>query len=133
MVFVGISTVSLTIATYFALLGGWMVLPFSGAELLLLGGCLYFSLRQCSVCEIVIITEQCIRIEKGRRKNLERRHEFNRNWAKIILEASSIRGYPSRLVIRSHGKEVEIGRFLVESERQVLAGELARSLTRPIA
>jgi uncharacterized membrane protein len=133
MLFVGISAVSLTIATYFALLGGWMVLPFSGGELLLLGGCLYYSLRQCSACEIVIITEQCICIEKGRRNNLERRYEFHRSWAKIILEASVIKGYPSRLVIRSHGKEVEIGRFLVESERKELAVELTKSLTRPIA
>ena len=129
MVFVGISAVYLTIATYFTLLGGWMVLPFSGAELLLFGGCLYYSLQKCSACEIVVITEQSVRIEKGRRNNLERRYEFHRSWAKIVLKAPVIKGYPSRLVIRSHGKEVEIGRFLVESERKELAVELNRRLS----
>jgi len=133
MVFVGISAVSLTIATYFALLGGWMVLPFSGAELLLLGCCLYYSLRKCSVCEIVVVTDQSVRIEKGYRNTLEHSYEFHRSWAKIVLKSPVIKGYPSRLVIRSHGKEVEIGRFLVESERKALAAALTRSLTRPIS
>jgi uncharacterized membrane protein len=131
LVFVGISAVSLTIATSFGLLGGWMVLPFSGSELVFLGCCLYYSMRQASACEIVIIGEQRVRIEKGYRHSLEQQHEFHRGWARIILKAPAIKGYPSRLFIQSHGKQVEIGHFLVESERRQLAAVLKRSLARP--
>ena len=40
------------------------------------------------------------------------------------LERTRNSWYPARLVIRSHGREVELGRFLNEEEREQLAMEL---------
>jgi uncharacterized membrane protein len=44
------------------------------------------------------------------------------------LLAPKVRWYPSRLVLRSHGKVVEFGGFLNEPERWQLAGQLQRAI-----
>lgn len=108
-------------------MGAWLILPFCGAELLLLGYCLYTSMQRSSVCEVITITEKWVKIEKGRYK-LEQRYEFIKGWTTIDLERPLIKGYPSRLSVRSQGKQIEIGQFLVESERKALALELKKAL-----
>jgi uncharacterized membrane protein len=64
-----------------------------------------------------------VAVEKGRRR-LRQRWVMQRAWAQIRLLPPRIRWYPTRLVIRSHGNEVELGGFLNEHERRQLAGEL---------
>lgn len=103
-------------------------MPFSGGELIVFGGCLYHTLRQSSVREVIVITDNRVRIEKGHGDKAEQCYEFNRGWATITVSKPLINGYPSRLFIRSHGKAVEIGRFLVETERKQLAAALKGSL-----
>jgi len=107
----------------FAALGAWLVLPFSGAEWILLAYCLNLSLRQSQEREVIIITDALVRVEKGRGRPSQT-YKFQRAWVMLDWMQSPIRGRPSRLALRLHGKEVEIGRFLVESERQALAKEL---------
>jgi len=111
------------IGVMFASLGAWLVLPFSGAEWLLLAYCLHLSFRSSSVREVITITDALVQLERGREKP-EQTYQFQRAWVRLNLNRSPIRGYPSRLALRLHGKEVEVGRFLVESEREALAREL---------
>jgi len=51
----------------------------------------------------------------------EQRQEFQHYWTRLVLEHPRQRWYPSRLLIRSHGKQIEIGKFLNEQECQGLA------------
>ncbi len=125
--FAAIATVALSIAVGFAMIGGWMVLPFSGGELVILAYCLRSSMQGSSAREIITVSGAKIRIEKLYRQS-EREYEFWRAWVSIDLKKPAIKGYPSRLSIRSHGREIEIGRFLVESERTALALELKRTV-----
>jgi len=53
---------------------------------------------------------------------------FHPYWAHVRLEAGRWRGWPSRLLVGSHGREVEIGAFLNEDERQALAQRLTELL-----
>jgi hypothetical protein len=46
-----------------------------------------------------------------------------------VLEQSSRRNHPSRLLLRSHGREIEIGSVLAEPERLTLASARARLLS----
>jgi uncharacterized membrane protein len=110
-------------AGFTAALGAWLVLPFSGLEWLLLAYCLHLSLRQSQEREVITITDALVSVEKGRECPLQT-YTFQRAWVRLNWTPSPIRGRPSRLTLRLHGKEVEIGRFLVESERQSLAKEL---------
>ena len=106
------------VAGFCAALGAWLVLPFSGLEWILLAFCLHLSIRQSQEREVITITGDLVRVEKGWGSPLQT-YKFQRAWVQ-----SPIRGRPSRVTLRLHGKEVELGRFLVESERQVLAREL---------
>ena len=118
---------SLAIAISFYLIGLTFILPFSGLELLALGAALYITAWRTGQREVILLTEDQIIVEKGR-NGPEQREEFSRHWARVILERSWNHWYPCRLFIRSHGRQIEIGRFLNEQERSGLAQELIATL-----
>lgn len=53
---------------------------------------------------------------------------FHPYWTHVRLESGSWPGWPSRLLVGSHGREVEVGAFLNEDERQLLARRLMELL-----
>jgi len=120
--------VSLVIGLAYFHIGLTLVLPFCGLEMLALGAALYVTSWRGSIREVVTVDEKSVAIESGRDKPTER-HEFQRPWTQVILERSAGSWYPSRLLIRSHGRQVEIGRFLNEEERRGLAEALNRIIT----
>lgn len=128
LAFAILAAVCLGIATGFALIGFWPVLPFAGAELLAVGAGMYVCALSGRNTEVVRITRDTVAVEKGREACTER-WEFPRGWTTIRLQSSRVRWYPTRLVIGSHGKEVQLGGFLNDSERVQLAGELRRAVS----
>ncbi len=125
--FLSLLLLSTAISLSLTLLGFWMVLPFAGLEMLALGIGLYVVACRCYECEVISIAGNSILIEKGRGYPRQQ-WTLGRVWACIVLERCPRQWYPSRLLIRSHGRAVEVGRFLDEEERQQLAVELTRSL-----
>lgn len=125
--FYSLCLISMFIAVGLTWLGFWLVLPFAGLEMLALGGGLYVVSQRCHQCEVISITAEAICIEKGRNR-LEQQWLLERIWARVVLEHCPRHWYPSRLLICSHGRTVEIGKFLNENERLGLARELHRSL-----
>ena len=128
--FCGISLVSLTIALSFSLLGYWLILPFAGLELGALATALYLSAVRADTREVISISGSMIAVQKGRRLPAETAW-FQRGWAKVVVRRPRRRGYPTRLFIRCHGREVEIGGCLNEHERNRLADDLRRWITTP--
>jgi len=127
--FAGVATVSLAIATGFALLGLWPILPFAGLELAGLAYCLYACAWRAEQREVVTIGRDSVQVESGRRRP-ERRWAFARAWAGVQVRRSGVAGYPSRVIVGSHGRGVEIGGFLNEDEKERLALDLNDSLRR---
>ena len=125
--FLGICLVSLTIALAFTLLGFWPVLPMAGAELIALGGALYVCALRGQRREVISVYGDRIIVEKGRQEP-ERQWLVKRTWVQIKLLRPEISWYPSRLVIRSCGRDIEVGGFLTEQERECLANDLCRSI-----
>ena len=78
-------------------------------------------------CEVIYVAADSIRIERGRYGPRER-WVMGRTWARVVLKVCPRQWYPSRLLIRAHGRTVEIGRFLVEEEREKLARDLTQCL-----
>lgn len=107
--------------------GLWLVLPFSGLEMLLLTVCLYLVSHRTNSREIITIDKDQIVIESGYRR-IAKRQTFSRHWAKIAITTPTHQWYASRLLIGTHGKRVEIGRDLVEQERIALAKALTQIL-----
>lgn len=116
----GVSVASLSIGIYFLCQGYPMVLPFSGLESLAIAVAFYLVLDAGEHTEIISIGPDRVIIEKGKRKPTSR-SEFQRAWTRITVLKSRNRWYPSKLLIGSHGNNVEIGQFLSEGERKALA------------
>lgn len=115
--------VSLTIALFFWSMGLWPVLPFWGLEMLLLGAALLLSLRRRRYRQELLLTESEISIITTSPAG-EDRQRFSRHWARVSLRSPRTSLHPSRLVIESHGRTLEIGHFLTEEERRSLARRL---------
>lgn len=124
------AVLSMSIAIGFMAMGAWMILPFAGLELLGLCTALYVCARHTSRVEVVTVSEDAVTVSSGRKGPSENR-EFQRGWTQIVLENSGHDWYPSRLVIRSHGRGVEVGSCLREGERRQLASALNLALRTP--
>ena len=124
-----ISLCCLGIGMLFALYGYWPVLPFAGLEVIVLGIAFYRCLSRSQLREVVTVGSEVVSVEKGRQQP-QQRWECPRAWARVVLEHAPIAWYPRRLMVAFQGRRVEIGQFLNEEERGVLADELRQALQR---
>ena len=108
------------VAGFFALQGYWPVLPFAGLEIGLLMWATRASMRKGQERETISITEESVVIQR-RSGQIEQRSVFPRHWSKVKLHAPQTALHPSRLILESHGRACEVGRFLTEDERRTLA------------
>jgi len=120
----------LGIGVAFALHGYWPVLPFAGFEVIVLGIAFYLCLLRSQIREVISVNADVVTVEKGRHRAQEH-WECPRAWARVALEHSPIAWYPMRLTIAFQGRKVEIGRFLNDEERSVLAEELQQMISKP--
>ncbi len=123
--FVAISLVTLTIAVAFAAFGAWMILPFTGLELLLVGVSLYLLMRQVGDYEQLDVRDGRLLVTKRVGKTDER-HEFQAHWAKVILRKRIALAGSTQLLIRSHGREIELATGLNDEAKGTLANDLRR-------
>jgi uncharacterized membrane protein len=123
-----LASVCLVVAILFTASGFWLVLPFAGAEVVALVTAFYLCARSGRTIEVVYIKEDRVAVEKGP-PGIRRICEFKRAWARIVLQPARIVRHPSRLLVGSHGKQVQLGAFLTEDERRRLAGELERVIS----
>jgi uncharacterized membrane protein len=114
---------SLAFCMIFVVMGFWPVLPFWALEMLALGVALRASLRRRAYTQTVTITDSQVSLVTRSRRG-EAKQEFARHWAKVRLRSPRTRLYPSRLLIESRGRAYEVGSFLTEEERCVLAKRL---------
>jgi len=116
----------LGVSSYFARLGGWFVLPFAGAELLLLGWAARRVWLAASVQEAVRFGGGRVQVRLRDAKGDERTvWDSPLAWTRILLQRDVRGWYPSRLLLRYAGGEIEVGRCLIEEERKALAERLA--------
>jgi uncharacterized membrane protein len=104
------------------MLGYWPVLPFAGAEIVLLGWALRANMQRRHEHEHIDIseTEVVIRYARG----LPQQVVFPRHWSQVKIRRPKSPLHRSHLVIESHGRAYEVGKFLTEEERRHLAAEL---------
>jgi uncharacterized membrane protein len=124
VVFGTICLVTLGIAGIATVLGFWPVLPFAGAEVLLLWWALRSNMQRRFERERIDVSETQIVVEYSRGE--PRRFVFPRHWARVKIRRPKSPLHRSQLVIESHGRGCEVGQFLSEEERHQLAAELRR-------
>jgi uncharacterized membrane protein len=119
---------SLTFAMFFVAQGYWPVLPWAGLELAVLGWALWASMRRRHWTQTITVTPDQVEVVVRGREG-ERRIVFSRHWASVTLRRSRS-WHPSRLLLESHGRSLEIGGFLTEDERLALHRRLAELIGR---
>ena len=122
-----VCTPSLAFATALAVLGYWPPLPFAGAEVIALCGVFIALQQRGSSYQSVAVEDDAVVIESGR-GGVCVQQRLPVYWARLELRPAQFRGHPTRLLIASRDKSVEIGSFLTEEERQSLARDLAQDL-----
>ncbi len=125
--YLGMVLVSFSIAIAFALKGAWLILPFAGLEMLALGIALYVVARRAKDWQEISIEGDRVDVI-ARAAGQQQRQSFQRAWVRVIHEHAPIKGHPSRLCLRSHGRSVEVGRCLTEDEKCFLAEQLNRAV-----
>lgn len=110
----------------FALLAAWrgiVLAPlFAVLVLAALAMCLRLVLRRGG--DGMIVTVSATRVEVLAARDGALLGSFVAHWARLRLLPGRWPGWPSRLVVGSHGREVEIGAFLNDVERRELAQRL---------
>ena len=101
---------------------------FAVLELGIVGWCLLRVWNAAGLGELITLTPTQLAIVSARSASTMQFHPY---WARVRLVAGSERGWPNRLLLGSHGREVEVGRFLNEHERRELAQRLTE-LLRPL-
>ncbi len=119
------TALALVIGTGFAIVGAWLVLPFMGLEIAVIGAVLWYLHRHADDCEVLVVDEERVRIIQ-REGGTERRQDFPRYWARARLARAGQGWYPSRLLIGSHGRFVEVAAAMGEEERRALYWRLKR-------
>lgn len=146
-VFLLIALCSLAIASVFVMQGRWLVLPFSGAEILLLGASLYVFYRRASRTQLIRLSEHSVVIEQGYRR-AEQRVEYPRYWSEFHIESSVPTESPvghkaaksqgiepdlcsiPRVSISSRQQQTELGAFLSYADKQRLIRALKEITAR---
>ena len=117
------------VASVMAALGAWLVLPFAGAEILLIVSVFWLLQRRRQDYELVVGDPVRVTLTKHRLGET-RQSTFQRYWTQVVLHAGIHRGHPSKLMVGSHGRFLEIGSVLIEKDRLRLASKLKCVLAR---
>src|SRR5213079_2048108 len=110
-VFVALAVVVLAIGAGFAIAGAWLILPFAGLEVLLLGGAFVLYARRAADYERIALERGWLRVEVAEGRRLER-YELDARRVRVELEGP-------RVLVREAGEALELGRHLDEQSRRV--------------
>ncbi len=112
----------------FVRMGAWMVLPFAGLELLLVGVAFVLVLRHRGDYEKITFSDEWVEIEQSVLGEVKHAR-FQRYWTRITLRETE--NGKTSLWIGSHNQEVEFGRDSMDNaQRAELMAHLKRMLLK---
>ena len=107
------------------------MLPFAGLEVAVLAVALVVCHRRSRQRELIRIEPTRVLVDRLAGSQTQH-HEFPRQWFRIDLRKSPLRNHPSRLLVGSYRRVIEIGRCLTEDERLGLWRRLRKILNNEI-
>jgi uncharacterized membrane protein len=119
-VFVALALVVVAIGAGFAAVGAWLVMPFAGLEVLLLGAAYFMYARRAADYERIVLESGRLTVEVGEARKIFR-YELEARRARVCLEEEHV-------VLRGAQGELELGRHLDALTRARFAAELQRRL-----
>ena len=109
------------IGVIFYFFGAALILPFAGLELIVLFVAFYLSFKWSSRKELIYISQEVVKIEKGIHKAEYLWEEF-RTFTSFQIEKDANKSL--RLSFRSKGDDVIVGDFLNEDDKNILINEI---------
>ena len=119
-VFAALALTAVAIGVGFAVAGAWLVLPFAGLEVLLLGAAYVMWARHAADYERIVLDAGRLTVEVAQAQTTLR-YEIEARRARVCLEGH-------RVLLRGAGNELELGRHLDAHTRAKFAAELQRRL-----
>jgi uncharacterized membrane protein len=119
-VFAALAVAVLAIGVGFAIAGAWLILPFAGLEVLLLGGAFVLQARHATDYERIALERGQLRVEVAEGRRLER-YELDARHVRVEVEGA-------RVLVRGPQKALELGRHLDDESRIALGAELKKRL-----
>lgn len=117
--------INLAGAVVIAFLQAWPVLPFMGLDIV----ALYFAFRasygQAQSFERISIDDNTLSVTWSEHRGHQQSVSLPSYWAQVVFEGD---GDGGSIKVRSHGREVEVGRFLPGPERVLFADALRKAL-----
>ena len=104
-------------------MGAKLVLPFAGLEVIIVLTCFYLSFRWSQQKEVIYISKEKIKLEKGRlikEKTWEEYRTF------VILEVEKNQYNSEQFCFKSKGKRLYFGSFLNDDDKLILKNELKK-------
>ena len=119
-VFIALAVVVLVIGTGFAIAGAWLILPFAGLEVLLLGGAFMLYARHAADYERIALERGRLKVEVADGRRLER-YELDACRVRVQVEGA-------RVMVRDAREALELGRHLDDESRVLFGAELQKRL-----
>ena len=128
VIFLGsLAIICLSIGVFFFIMGAGLILPFAGLEVILVLTCFYISFRWSQQKEVVYISNEKIKLEKGRlikEKTWEEYRSF------VVLEVEKNQYNSDEFCFQSKGKRFYFGSFLNDEDKIILKNELKRIINQ---
>jgi len=119
-VLAALALVALAIGAGFALLGAWLILPFAGLEVLLLGGAFLAQARHAADYERIALARGRLEVEVADGEHCAR-YELDARRVRVELVGTHV-------LLRADRPPLELGRHLDEASRIAFGAELKRRL-----
>ena len=123
--YLSICFITLVVATGFLLAGFWIVLPFAGIELLLVGMAFVVYARHAGDYEMIELQQNQLILVLADGTELTRL-QWSPQWAKLSYNGK----YKAPLLFSHRGQQVKIGKFIAEKDKSALHRELKAALAR---
>ncbi len=120
LVFALLAVLALGIASVFAALGAWLILPFAGLELALLGAAFWLTARHATDYERIERSRDRLTVDVSEAEQL-RRFELDARRARVRVQEG-------RVLLDAPQARLEVGRHLDAASRAGFAAELGKRL-----
>lgn len=127
LVLLALAVPSLGIATGFAMMGAWPILPFAGLELLAVGSALYYVNWKLQYRHVITLSEDSVRIDKGFYAPRQS-WQFPRQGTGLAIVPEQHPWDGPGLSLQRTGESVSIGEFLSRDDSLKLADLLRREI-----
>lgn len=121
-----LGTISFIAGVSFVMVGAWPVFGFMGLDVLLVYLAFRVNYRSSRRYETLKLTDDSLTVLRVSPNGRRRRFRFQPYWLQVDMDDPPQPGSP--LVLRSHGRELEIGKFLTPEEKLDLAKALRAEL-----